>query len=169
MAVFMIDGLTYDVQCEITRIAEIADSDISGKLLNRTIFHDVDGTYLSYDLRFSFPLYDQAKYASIIEKLYEPVGWHEFVMPYNQETVMIVAKVDSVSDDVLELENGARYWRNTRFTISSVAPIKKMTLDGAISAGMPPVPGFSAPEIGDTYTWNGSAWVALADADNIDF
>lgn len=172
MAVFQIDGLVYDVQCEITRTAEVVDSDISGKMLNRTIFHDVDGTYLTYDMRFSFPLYDQNKYTSVIEKLYEPVPSHVFVMPYNQTTITIVAKVERVSDDVLELENGTRYWRNTRFTISTNSPIKQVGLDGAISAGMPPVPDIAAPAVGDTYTWNGSEWevyVPAPDADSISY
>lgn len=172
MAILQIDGLIYDVKCEITRIAEIVDSGISGKLLDRTIFHDVDGTYLEYDIRFTFPLYDQNRYSAIIEKLYEPVASHEFVLPYNQEAIMITAKVDVVSDDVLELEDGTRYWRNTRFTLSSNAPIKRPTLGGVISAGMPPTPNISAPAVGDTYTWNGSEWapyVAPPDADNVPF
>lgn len=172
MAILQIDGVVYDVKCEITRTAEIADSDISGKMLNRTYFHDVDGTYLEYDIRFSFPLYNQGKYSAIIEKLYEPVPAHTFIMPYNQTTITIVAKVEIVSDDYLELENGTRYWRNTRFTISTNAPIKQMTLEGAISAGLPPAPNVAAPAIGDTYMWNGTEWVEVAelpDADSISY
>ena len=142
--ILQIDGLSYDVKCELTRTFTVNDSDISGKMMNGTYFHDVDGTYLEYEITFKYPLWNQAKYADIIGKLNEPIA-----------------------DDLLELENGAQYWRNTSFTITSIAPIKTPTLAGAVSRGMPPVPTISDPTIGATYTWTGSAWVSVEDGDDI--
>lgn len=165
--ILQIDGLSYDVKCELTRTFTVNDSDISGKMMNGTYFHDVDGTYLEYEITFKYPLWNQAKYADIIGKLNEPVASHMFVLPYDQETITLAAKVEPIADDLLELENGAQYWRNTSFTITSIAPIKSPTLAGAVSRGMPPVPTISDPTIGATYTWTGSAWVSVEDGDDI--
>ena len=174
MAIIQIDGVPYDVKCGITRTAEITASDISGMLMNGTLFNDVIGTYLQYDVRFSYPLYDQAKYAAIIDVLTEPVGYHTFIMPYDRTTVTITAKVETVSDELLEMENGTVYWRDLRFTITSIYPTKSPSLSGAIAAGMPPTPTVASPTDGDTYTWNATngEWEEaeeLPDADEMEF
>ena len=172
MAIIQIDGVPYDVKCGITRTAEITASEISGMLMNGTLFNDVIGTYLQYDVRFSYPLYDQAKYAAIIDALTEPVAAHTFILPYDQTTVTVTAKVETVSDELLELESGRIFWRDLRFTITSIYPTKTPTLSGAIEYGLPPTPTAASPSEGDTYTWDGTEWVEseeLPDADEMEF
>lgn len=172
MPILSIDGVVYDVDCAITRTLEMTASEISGLLLNGTIFKDIIGTYLQYDVRFKYPLYNQAKYAAIIEKLSEPVAAHTFILPYNETTVTIVANVETVSDELLELENKRKYWRDTRFTITSIYPTKVKTLGEVIAYGLPPLPSAVSPEVGDTYTWDGTEWEetsTLPDADNISY
>ena len=45
---FSVDGVQWDVPCRIVRTAEIAASEISGMLLDRTYFNDVLGTWMRY-------------------------------------------------------------------------------------------------------------------------
>ena len=165
-----IDGVQYDVKCRITRTAEIRLSDISGQLLNKEEFNDVLGTYVGYDLVFEYPLYDQAKYAALYEVLVEPVDGHTFVLPYNTGTLQLTARVELVSDELLKLENGRKYWRNTQFSIIPNHPSKTMNLSEVITRGRAPLPDVADPQEGASYTWDGSSWqvsVEYQDADDI--
>ena len=162
MTIIQIDGIPFDVDCEITRVAEVSASSISGQMLNGMLFYDIIGTYLQYDVRLKRPLYNRATYSALYEKLTEPVAAHTFVLPYNNTTVTVSAYVESVSDEILTLENNSIYWKNPRFTIISVYPTKAPALSGAIAYGLPPLPNDVAPETGDTYTWNGSEWLEAA-------
>lgn len=168
--ILTIDGVDYDVKCRVRRQGEVRDTDISGEMMDGSYFHDVAGTYYDYEISFLYPLYDQNKYADIYEALTEPVEGHTFILPYNHSTVTLVAKVEVSDDELLELENGQQYWRALRFTLTSNAPTKEPTLDGAITRGRTPLPDIAEPSQGDSYTWNGSEWVVSTtyeDADNI--
>ena len=172
MAALTIDGVIYDVDFEITRTAEVTASEISGLLLNGTIFKDIIGTYMQYDIRLKRPMYNQAKYAALYEKLTEPVSAHTFVLPYNETTITVVAYVEPVTDEMLKLENNTIYWKNTRFTLTSIYPTKVKALGEVIANGLPPLPSSVSPETGDSYTWDGTEWVetrALPDADLISY
>ena len=168
MAVLQIDGVAYDVDCEITRTAEVTASDISGLLLNGTIFKDIIGTYMQYDIRLKRPLFNRAKYAAVYEALTEPVAAHTFILPYNDTTITVVANVEPISDEMLELENHRIYWRDARFTLTSIYPTKVKTLDEVIAYGLPPMPNAVSPETGDSYTWDGTEWVETTAYDNAD-
>ena len=168
--ILSIDGVEYDVKCSVRRTADIRDSEISGELLNGEIFHDVLGTYYDYVISFLYPLYDQNKYAAIYEALTEPVDGHSFVLPYNNSTVTLTAKVDLVDDEQIEMESGFKYWRALSFGLTANAPTKAVTLAGVITRGRAPLPDVASPTEGDSYTWNGNQWVEyeeLPDADNI--
>ena len=167
-----IDGVIYDVDCDLVRTADLPSSDISGTLMNGTRFEDKYGLYPSFELRFKRPLYNKAKYAAIYDKLTDPVSAHTFILPYSNSTITLVASVEPITDEKLELENREIYWKNTRFAIVSIYPTKKPTLDGVITYGLPPMPSAVSPEIGDTYTWDGTEWEetsTLPDADNISY
>ncbi len=119
-----IDGVIYDVKIEVTRTSVLTASDISGLLLNKHYFFDVIGTYMQYDVTFKYPLFDQAKYAAIYEVLNAPVSGHTFVLPYNQGTLTVNARVESVSDRWKEMDSGRTYWENATFTIIANEPSK---------------------------------------------
>lgn len=156
---FTIDGVNYDVRCEIEREAEIRDSQISGTMMDGTIFHDVLGTYMSYDVTLTMPLRNRGRYADLIEQLTEPVEGHTFILPYNGDTITLVGKVERPADVWEKLESGYTYWSGLKFTISANAPTKMMTLEGAITRGVLPPPPIENHEIGDTYQWTSSGWL----------
>ena len=156
-----IDGVEFDVKCEIKRVAEISASYISGLLLDKSYFNDVLGTYLEYEIRLTYPLYNQGEYASLYEMLTMPVDAHAFVLPYNTGTISLTARVETISDDLLVFENGKKYWRNCTFSIISNGPSKEQTLESAIQRGLTPLPDVASPNIGDTYTFTSNGWVAV--------
>lgn len=168
--ILTIDGVDYDVKCRVRRQGDVRDTDISGEMLDGSYFHDVAGTYYDYEISFLYPLYNRNKYAAIYEALTQPVEGHTFILPYNNTQVTLVAKVDLVDDELLELENGQQYWRSLSFTLTANAPTKQMSLDQVITRGVAPFPDVATPAEGTSYTWNGSEWVAAVvydDADNI--
>lgn len=158
---FAIDGVQYNVECSIEREAEIKASDISGMLLDGTIFWDVLGTYMTYDVSLTMPLRNRGRYAALIEQLTEPVDGHQFVLPYNGSTLQLTGKVDGPADVWVKLPSGYTYWKGLKFTITANAPTKQQTLAGAISRGLTPLPDVEEPEIGDTYTYTENGWVAV--------
>lgn len=169
---FSIDGVEYRVKCSTTRGAEIKETSISGLMMDGSYFRDILGTYYSYDIRLEMPLKNKARYAALVEKLTEPVDGHQFVLPYNDETIALTGKVVDPQDVYKELESGYTYWDGLQFSIAPNGPSKQVTLAGVIERGRTPLPNAQAPDIGDTYTWNGDEWEEsseIPDADEMYF
>lgn len=164
-----IDGLDFDVKCEVERAAEMTPSSISGLMLDRSYFNDVIGTYMSYDLALKYPLYDQDIYARLYELLTAPVDGHLFTVPYNQATIEITGRVVDVSDARVEMDSGRQYWRELRFTIVANHPSRQMTLGEMLARGRSPLPELAAVQEGDIYTYTSTGWVKTnyADADSV--
>lgn len=165
---FSIDGVEYRVKCTTTRSAEIKESSISGLMLDGSYFRDIHGTYYSYEIRLEMPLKNKGRYASLIEQLTEPVDGHQFVLPYNNETLLLTGKVEDPEDVYKELESGYTYWDGLQFSIAPNGPSKQMTLEEAISRGMTPLPDVLDPSIGDAYTFTENGWELISSYDDAD-
>ena len=166
---FYIDGIECDVICEIERVTEVRSSEISGTMLDGSYFNDVVGSFLQYNVTIKVPLNQMDKYATIYELLTEPVDGHQFILPYNQGTIEITARVENVSDKYSRLPGGRKYWRDTSFSIIANHPSKQISLGEAISRGRTPLPEITDPEEGDTYTYHNGAWVVVPNADEMYF
>lgn len=158
---FSVDGIEWEIPCDITRVSEIRASDISGMLLNKAMFNDVLGTYLRYDVKLVPVPSRMSDYYALMEVLTQPVSAHTFVMPYNGGDVTITAQVDQISDVYVRMPGGVPYWKGVTFTATSIHPTKTETLDEAIARGLPALPDVAMPEIGDTYTWTANGWEAV--------
>lgn len=157
---FTCDGITWDVPCKIEREAEVRASDISGLLLNRTYFNDVIGTYLQYTVSLAIPLDGLGQYTALYEILTAPVDGHQFVLPYNDDTIEITGRVEVVSDEWRKHADNGNYWRHTSFTVLANHPSKWMSLDGVLTMGGTPMPSGVSPAIGDFYEYTSSGWVS---------
>jgi len=171
---FTIDGLTWDVPCKIERTAEMTASDISGLMLDRSYFNDVLGTYMSYTVSMAVPLDMRDEYAQIYEAITNPVDGHTLVLPYNNGTIEIIARIANISDVYVRLAGGQNYWKGIRFTAIANGPTKEMELGEVIARGMSPLPDVSGPREGDIYIYSNGAWTpytapSYADADNMQF
>lgn len=167
---FSIDGLTWDIPCDIERTAEISASEISGLMLDKSYFNDVLGTYMKYTVTLAVPMNMKNEYIQIYEAITNPADGHVFVLPYNDSTITITARVESISDVYVRLPNGGVYWKGIRFSIIANHPSKAMTLGQMVVAGRAPLPNVSDPQIGDSYTYTASGWVPSVqyeDADDI--
>lgn len=167
-----IDGVQFDIKAKLKRVADVRESDISGQMADKSYFSDVYGTYLTYQLSLTYPLYDQGVYARLYELLTAPLGNHTFILPYNGQSVTINGKVSTATDDYEEREGGRhKYWRDLNVTIAANNPTKTTTLGEVISMGRPAMPEDMDASEGDTYVWHNGAWVftEYPDADEIYF
>jgi hypothetical protein len=158
---FSIDGITWDIPCDITRVSEITASNISGILMDGTYFNDVIGTYLSYTVKLAVPLNMMQAYARLYETLTQAVEGHDFVFPYNRSTAEVHGRVTNISDVYVRMPNNGIHWTGIQFQVISNIPAKRQTLTGAINRGIPVEPDVSEPQIGDTYTYTENGWVAV--------
>lgn len=165
---FSIDGLTWDVPCDILRLAEIKPSDISGMLLDKSWFNDVLGTYLQYTVDIAVPLDRGNDFDAIYEALTDPVEGHTFVMPYNSGFVTVAGRVTQVTDNYVRLPGGGSYWKGVRFVMNANHPSKAMNLSQVVARGRSPLPPASEVQTGDVYVYTSSGWqdANYGDADN---
>ena len=166
---FYIDGAECDVICNIDRVTEITPSENSKMMLNKSYFNDVIGSFLKYTITIKVPLKQIETYSWIYEKLTEPVDGHVFVLPYNQGTIEITARVENVSDSLSRLPGGRLYWKDTTFTVIANHPSKTMSAGEAISRGRAPLPEIEDPQEGDAYVYESGVWKPIPNADDMQF
>ena len=162
-----IDDVKYNMVCGIERVATVQASEISGMLLDKTYFNDIIGTFLRYTITIAVPYDEEVHYASLYEILTDPVADHRVILPYNQSTVEIVGRIESVSDAYVKQErrNGGlvSLWRKTKFDIIANHPTKEMTLDEVLARGISPLPDVSVLDAGKIYMVNEEGdWVVTS-------
>lgn len=166
-----IDGLRWDVPCQIKRTAEITASEISGLLLDKSYFNDVLGTWMRYEITLAVPMDRVGDFTALYEVLCQPVDGHVFVLPYNEESIQVTGRVENISDTWYRLGGGGSYWEGCSFTLIGNAPTKTMTLNQVITRGRTPLPDVADVAIGTTYTFTENGWQRMeyADGDNISY
>lgn len=156
---FTVDGMQWTFPCDIERTSEVTESEISGMLLNKTYFSDVIGTFLKYTITIVVPFGSESMYTELYEILNEPVGYHSFVLPYNQSSISLTGRVSNISDVYRKLATGVVHWVGIKFDVISNNPHKTHTLGEAITRGISPIPDISGAQEGDLYEFNGTAWI----------
>lgn len=164
---FTVDGMQWDMPCDIERTAEMTPSEISGMLLNKQYFNDVIGTYLRYSVTIVVPKGREDQYTRLYEILTDPVDAHSFVLPYNRGNITITGRVENVSDIYKRLIGGGQIWRGVRFEVISNTPTKTHSLGEVVTRGLAPMPDIGGAQIGILYQFDGTGWVE-ADIENVD-
>lgn len=166
---FSVDGLSWNIPCSIERTAEVTPSEISGMLLDKTYFNDVIATYMRYSVSIAVPFGSMNDYVAIYEKLTEPVEGHTFTFPYNEETITVTGRVESVTDALFLPSGGGQHWRGIKFSVLANVPTKTLTLQQVITRGRQPMPGVANVTEGTSYTYTENGWEesTYTDGDNI--
>ena len=167
---FTVDNIQWQYPVDITRVAEMRASDVSGLMLDGSYYNDVLGTFMSYTIKLIVPTTSAAKtdYITLYEKLTEPVDGHNFVIPYNGGTVQITGRVENISDVYVRLPSGNQMWRGIQFTVNANNPTKQRTLAEIIASGLPPMPASVDHDEGDTWIWHNGAWVLSVSYEDAD-
>ena len=162
--IWSVDNIEWNIPCQIERTAEMTASDISGVLLDKTYFNDVLGTYMKYDIKIAVPFGMEDEYTELYELLTQPVDAHVFVLPYNQSTITLTARVASISDQYVYVDGRKNYWKGFGFSLIANHPSKEMSLNEAISRGTTQEPPFVNIPDGATFQWDAqnNAWIRLS-------
>lgn len=165
---FTVDGIQWNIPCTIERVAEVKSSEISGMLLNKQYFNDVQGTWMKYTVTIAVPIGYMDQYSAIYEMLTAPVDGHTFVLPYNEDTITITARVEVVSDRWVKMQDG-NHWRQTKFTAFANHPSKTNDLGTVVATGLTPLPPDPEATVGDLYEYTQAGWVQrfYVDADEV--
>ena len=156
---FSVAGVTWMWPCDIERVAEMTPSQISGLMLDGSVFNDVLGTYMRYTVTVAVPLTCRDEYAALYELLTRPVDGHSFLLPYNNGCVAVTGRVARVSDVYVRMPDGGNHWKGVRFTVESNHPTKAVSLGQVVAAGRAPLPEVAMPEEGACYAYHDGAWV----------
>lgn len=120
-----IDGTFYDFPCDISRKARIVSSDVSGMLMDKTEYNDALATYIDYTIKLAIPIDRMGEYTTFFEQVSAPVDSHTFTLPYNQTSIDIIGKIDSVSDVYYREVNGVQIWRSVSISIHALRPSRE--------------------------------------------
>jgi hypothetical protein len=153
-----IDGIQCNLNCDITRTVEIKASDISGMMLDRTMFTDVYGSYLRYQVKLAVAPDQLRDYYAVRSKLDEPVGEHTFVMPFDADMITMSAKVERIKDTWHKRNGLPPVWTGIEFEVIGTAPYRQNSLGQILDQGRSPLPEIAGVSVGDTYMWTGSEW-----------
>lgn len=153
-----IDGAEWNVPCDLERTADITPSEISGMMLDKTYFNDVLGTFLTYDVRLAVPPTMESEYFQIYEALTDPVESHQFVLPYNGETIELTARVERVRDVYVLLTSRKQLWKGVEFTVIANHPTKRMNYGEIVTIGRSTVPDMPEGVAGQVCIYDGSGW-----------
>ena len=125
----IIDGIEYPMIVSVNRIAKITPSDVSGMMLDKHYNNDVLATYFEYEVQMAVPTGNEEDYTRLYEVLTAPVSEHTFVMPYNQRSLTLTARVETVQDTYYKTEGSSnapvRIWKGISFTIVATRPSKE--------------------------------------------
>ena len=166
MTFFSIDGFSWEIPCTVERNAEMTASDISGMLLDRTIFNDVLGTYMEYDVKIAVPNGKESDYNTLHGLITDPKGYHECILPYDDGYLQITGKIDDIKDIYIRLPQSRRKWRGISFTITSLIPTRRYRLGEILRMGAMPLPDEEETEEGTAFAFTDAGWVEMADAED---
>jgi hypothetical protein len=125
----IVDGIEYPMIVSVTRTAKVTPSEVSGMMLSKHYNNDVIATYFEYEVKMAVPAGREEDYTRLYEVLTAPVSEHQFVMPYNQSTLVLTARVETVQDEYYRTEGSSnaptRIWKGISFTIIATRPSKE--------------------------------------------
>lgn len=158
----IMDNAEYNFACSVKRRAVIVSSDNSGILLDGSYYNDVMGTYMEYDVSLAIPAGQEDAYVAFYEAITNPIPYHDFVLPYNNEMTLVRGRVANISDTYMQKNAlGKVTWRNITFTVAE--SIAHKPANGAYTPVVPPNPFITAENVDEELVFT------IVDYDNIDF
>lgn len=125
---FTVDGVLWSLPCDIERVSDLKETDISGWMMDGQYFIDPQGQYLTYSVSLVVPRSSSSLYSSLYENLTDPDNpYHNFWFPYNQTQVNVIGKVDRITDTYVRDGESGILWRHTKFTVAATAPRRMPT------------------------------------------
>lgn len=127
MAVFKIDGSSYDVEIvSLKRKFSVLDGDKAGRAADGSMMRNIIGTYYNYSMQINTERLSRSDYDSLYEILSAPVDSHTVVLPYGRITLTQKMYVTGGEDD-LRIDNNGNIWDNLSIEFVAMTPKRKPT------------------------------------------
>jgi len=117
----IIDSASFDIPViSITRRADFLDK-FAERTEDGVLHRELIGVYFNYQLKFG-SITDTTLYASLWEKLTEPVESHAVTVPDESGDYTFEAYFSNVGDEIKKAKATANYWRNLTVNFIAMAP-----------------------------------------------
>ena len=127
MAVFTIDGSSYDVEIvSLKRKFSVLDGDKAVRAADGSMMRNIIGTYYNYSMQINTERLSRAQYDSLYEILSAPADSHTVVFPYGRGTLSQQMYVTGGEDD-LRIDNAGNIWDNLSIEFVAMTPNRKPT------------------------------------------
>ena len=127
MAVFKIDGNSYDVEIvSIKRKFSVLDGDKAGRAADGSMMRNIIGTYYNYSMQINTERLSRSDYDSREELLSAPADSHTVGLPSGRTTLTQKMYVTGGEDD-LRIDNNGNIWDNLSIEFVAMTPNRKPT------------------------------------------
>lgn len=127
MAVFTIDGNSYDVEIvSLKRKFSVTDGNKAGRAADGSMMRNIIGTYYNYSMQINTERLSRSDYDSLYEILSAPVDSHTVVLPYGRTTLTQKMYVTGGEDD-LRIDDNGNIWDNLSIEFVAMKPNRKPT------------------------------------------
>ena len=127
MAVFTIDGSSYDVEVvSLKRKFSVLDGDKAGRAADGSMMRNIIGTYYNYSMQINTERLSRHDYDSLYQILSAPVDSHTVVLPYGRGTLSQKMYVTG-GEDNLRIDNNGNIWDNLSIEFVAMTPNRKPT------------------------------------------
>lgn len=101
----IIDGTLYDVPLvSVKRSFDVLDKYAERNEENGDLLREVLGVYANYDLAFGV-IDDDDTYQGLIDKLTEPVAFHDFILPSTKGDFTFRGYISKVADEIMKIHS----------------------------------------------------------------
>ncbi len=119
-----IDNILYDIPLvSIKRTFDVLDKFAERDEDNGDLKREVLGVYANYTLGFGIIDNDDL-YEDLIDKLTEPIDFHEFSMPTTKGNFDFKGYISQVADDVMKIEASTVKFQNLTCKFTMKAPFR---------------------------------------------
>ncbi len=119
-----IDGTLYDIPLvSIKRSFDVLDKYAERDEESGDLKREPLGVYANYTLSFGI-IDDDDLYEDLIDKLTEPIDFHEFSMPTTKGSFDFKGYISQVSDEVLKIETSTVKYQNLTCKFTMKAPFR---------------------------------------------
>ncbi len=122
--VFTVDGVGFDVSVvKLERTGSVQDQSLE-RLKSGLTHREIVGTYYNYSMELGQNLENVDEYDRLYYALTAPVGSHEIIVPYGQNTLTFNAYVTKANDNLVFADGRLRRWGGLEIEFTAMAPAR---------------------------------------------
>lgn len=119
-----IDGILFDVPLvSVKRTFSVLDKTAERDEEAGDLYREILGVYANFTLNFGIIDNDEL-YSKLIDKLTEPVNYHEFSVPITRGNFEFIGYISEVSDEILKIYEDTTTFQNLSCRFTAKKPFR---------------------------------------------